>query len=114
MTGGNQRPKIGVVVVAHNASTTLAAVLDRIPDVIWSGADSVLVCDDHSDDETYELALRYQRGRPNCRWWSPVVTPTSATAATGRPPTDGRSTRSWTSWYCCTVMADTHPSAWVT
>jgi glycosyltransferase involved in cell wall biosynthesis len=64
MTGSNQRPKIGVIVAAHNASATLAAVLNRIPDAIWTDVDSVLICDDHSDDETYELALRYQRTKP--------------------------------------------------
>jgi len=52
------------VVVAYNASSTLARVLDRIPDEIRTRLETVLVCDDHSNDDTYEVALRYQRARP--------------------------------------------------
>jgi 2-polyprenyl-3-methyl-5-hydroxy-6-metoxy-1,4-benzoquinol methylase len=64
MAEGCRRQRIGVVVVAYNASKTLAEVLDRIPDDIRTGLDSVLVCDDHSQDDTYEVALHYQRSKP--------------------------------------------------
>jgi glycosyltransferase involved in cell wall biosynthesis len=59
-----REPRIGVVVVAYNASSTLAKVLDRIPDDVRIRLESVLVCDDHSDDDTHEVALRYQQSQP--------------------------------------------------
>jgi 2-polyprenyl-3-methyl-5-hydroxy-6-metoxy-1,4-benzoquinol methylase len=55
------RPRIGILVVAYNAVSTLAAVLDRIPDSFWPSVDIVLVSDDRSTDTTYEAALEYQR-----------------------------------------------------
>ena len=54
------RPKIGIVVVAYNASTTLARVLDRIPVDFRPQITEVLVCDDHSDDSTYLVGLGYK------------------------------------------------------
>src|SRR5215470_6216324 len=55
------RPRIGILVVAYNASSTLASVLDRIPADFRSSIDVVLVSDDFSTDTTYELGLEYQR-----------------------------------------------------
>lgn len=52
-------PRIGVLVVAYNASTTLATVLGRIPSDL--AVSDVVVCDDHSDDATYLVGLGYQR-----------------------------------------------------
>lgn len=54
-------PKIGIHVVAYNAATTLAWVLDRIPKAFRSSIAVVLVSDDHSHDSTYEVGLEYQR-----------------------------------------------------
>jgi glycosyltransferase involved in cell wall biosynthesis len=51
--------RIGVLVVAYNASSTLALVLDRIPPEVRSRLSDVLVCDDHSDDATYLVGLGY-------------------------------------------------------
>ena len=53
--------RIGVVVVAYNAETTLEKVLDRIPADVAAEVSAVLVCDDASADATHEVALAYQR-----------------------------------------------------
>ena len=45
--------------MAYNAVSTLANVLDRIPDSFRDSIDVVLVSDDHSTDQTYETALEY-------------------------------------------------------
>jgi glycosyltransferase involved in cell wall biosynthesis len=54
-------PRIGILVVAYNAESTLEAVLDRIPAEVASRVEAVLVCDDASVDDTHEVALAYQR-----------------------------------------------------
>ncbi len=53
--------KVGILVVAYNAETTLAKTLDRIPAEIASSITSVIVCDDASKDSTHDVALAYQR-----------------------------------------------------
>ncbi len=55
------RPRIGILVVAYNAVSTLGEVLDRIPGHFLDSIDVVLVSDDHSTDRTYEAALEYHR-----------------------------------------------------
>ncbi|MCU1496642.1 MAG: hypothetical protein JWM47_595 [Acidimicrobiales bacterium] len=52
--------KIGVLVVAYNAATTLAQTLDRIPAEFRGRIHEVLVGDDHSQDSTYLVGLGYQ------------------------------------------------------
>jgi glycosyltransferase involved in cell wall biosynthesis len=49
------RLRIGIVVVAYNAASTLLATLDRIPPSFRHRIDEVIVCDDASHDETFEL-----------------------------------------------------------
>jgi glycosyltransferase involved in cell wall biosynthesis len=56
--------RIGVLVVAYNAASTLAAVLDRIPRDFVPRITKVLVNDDHSDDSTYLVGLGYQHTTP--------------------------------------------------
>lgn len=56
----NHGKKIGVLVVAYNAVTTLAKVLNRIPAETWENVAEVAVMDDASQDATYELALGYK------------------------------------------------------
>jgi glycosyltransferase involved in cell wall biosynthesis len=51
--------KIGVLVVAYNAETTLARVLDRIPPSTQLELAEVLVQDDHSTDDTARVAEQY-------------------------------------------------------
>src|SRR5579862_4641116 len=53
--------KIGIVVVAYNAASTLAAVLDRIPADFRRQITEILVSDDHSQDATYLVGLGYQQ-----------------------------------------------------
>lgn len=54
-------PKIGVIVVAYNAASTLAGVLDRLPASFRARVADVVVCDDASSDCTYTVGLEYQR-----------------------------------------------------
>jgi glycosyltransferase involved in cell wall biosynthesis len=50
------RPKkIGILIVAYNAETTLQSVLHRIPAPIWEKIEEVFVFDDHSQDRTHEV-----------------------------------------------------------
>jgi len=53
--------RIGILVVAYNAATTLATVLDRIPEEFRSSIAMVLVGDDHSQDHTHLVAVGYQQ-----------------------------------------------------
>jgi glycosyltransferase involved in cell wall biosynthesis len=59
--GASRSMRIGVLVVAYNASSTLAHVLDRIPADFRSRIAAVLVGDDHSQDSTHLVALGYQQ-----------------------------------------------------
>lgn len=54
-------PRIGVLVVAYNAVSTLAHVLDRIPPAFRSRVAHVFVCDDASQDATYLVGLGYKQ-----------------------------------------------------
>ena len=53
-------PRIGILVVAYNAASTLADVLDRIPADFRPRITEILVGDDHSDDSTYLVGLGYR------------------------------------------------------
>ena len=55
------QPRIGVLVVAYNAESTLASVLDRVPKNFWPRISQVFVCDDASDDSTYLVGLGYKQ-----------------------------------------------------
>lgn len=50
------KPRIGILVVAYNAQTTLRSVLGRIPGAIWEKIEEVFVFDDASQDRTFETA----------------------------------------------------------
>jgi len=52
--------RIGVLVVAYNAASTLAAVLDRLPPAFRQRVAEVVVCDDASSDCTYTVGKEYQ------------------------------------------------------
>lgn len=52
--------KIGILVVAYNAVTTLSKVLDRIPKEVYDEIDEIAVFDDASKDETYMLSVGYK------------------------------------------------------
>jgi 2-polyprenyl-3-methyl-5-hydroxy-6-metoxy-1,4-benzoquinol methylase len=53
--------KIGIVVVAYNAASTLAQVLDRVPKDFRTRITRVFVCDDASEDSTYLVGLGYKQ-----------------------------------------------------
>ena len=57
--------RIGILVVAYNAASTLAKVLDRIPPEFAGRVSRILVCDDHSQDSTYLIGLGYQQNVPH-------------------------------------------------
>jgi 2-polyprenyl-3-methyl-5-hydroxy-6-metoxy-1,4-benzoquinol methylase len=48
--------RIGILIVAYNAVTTIAKVLQRIPADVWANVEEVVVFDDASHDHTYALA----------------------------------------------------------
>jgi 2-polyprenyl-3-methyl-5-hydroxy-6-metoxy-1,4-benzoquinol methylase len=52
--------KIGILIVAYNAVTTLTKVLQRIPAQVWDNVAEVVVLDDASQDATYELGVGYK------------------------------------------------------
>src|SRR3954467_8009445 len=49
--------RIGILIVAFNAVTTLSKVLRRITPNVWENVEEVAVFDDASQDATYELAM---------------------------------------------------------
>ncbi len=53
----NRGKRIGILIVAYNAVTTIAKVLKRIPPEVWQNVEEVVIFDDASKDETYELAM---------------------------------------------------------
>ena len=53
--------RIGIIVVAYNAVSTLAKVLDRIPVDFIPRITQILICDDASEDETYLVGLGYKQ-----------------------------------------------------
>jgi 2-polyprenyl-3-methyl-5-hydroxy-6-metoxy-1,4-benzoquinol methylase len=54
--------RVGVLVVAYNAETTLAQTLARLPRSFTLSADHLLIADDASQDDTYQIGLRFQAG----------------------------------------------------
>lgn len=68
---GGEVVKVGVLVVAYNAETTLRGVLDRIPDATQLRLAEVLVHDDHSTDDTTGIARQYEGS--NARFHLTVV-----------------------------------------
>jgi 2-polyprenyl-3-methyl-5-hydroxy-6-metoxy-1,4-benzoquinol methylase len=52
--------KIGILIVAYNAVTTLTKVLDRIPKNVYDEIDEIAVFDDASKDDTYTLTVGYK------------------------------------------------------
>jgi len=57
---GQSRLRIGVLVVAFNAESTLRATLDRIPQELRARIDEILICDDASQDRTFDAGLAWR------------------------------------------------------
>lgn len=55
------KPRIGILVVAYNAETTLRSVLQRIPPEIMAKIEEIFVFDDASSDNTHELGKQLQK-----------------------------------------------------
>jgi 2-polyprenyl-3-methyl-5-hydroxy-6-metoxy-1,4-benzoquinol methylase len=53
-------PRIGILIVAYNAASTIQAVLDRIPRATWERIAEVFIFDDASQDDTCEQAATYR------------------------------------------------------
>ena len=53
--------RIGILVVAYNAQSTLKYVLDRIPEAIMAKVDEVFVFDDASQDDTFAVGQSYRK-----------------------------------------------------
>ena len=53
-------PRIGILVVAYNAETTLRSVLQRIPPDIMSKIEEIFVFDDASSDRTLAVGKQLQ------------------------------------------------------
>ncbi len=51
---GRSSARIGILIVAYNASSTLSATLDRIPVDFRDQIDEIIVLDDASHDDTFE------------------------------------------------------------
>ncbi len=60
-TEAERQLRIGILVVAYNAESTLASVLDRVPKSFRPRISEVLVCDDASADSTYLVGLGYKQ-----------------------------------------------------
>lgn len=60
-------PKIAILVVAYNAESTLAAVLDRIPPDILEKVEEIIVFDDASQDNTFVVGKEYRDRSDNSR-----------------------------------------------
>ena len=57
--------KIGILVVAYEAEATLESVLNRIPETFRASLHTILVCDDASTDDTYQVGMRVKDSRPD-------------------------------------------------
>jgi glycosyltransferase involved in cell wall biosynthesis len=53
--------RVGIIVVAYNAASTLAKVLDRIPREFVPQVSEILICDNASEDQTYLVGLGYKQ-----------------------------------------------------
>jgi glycosyltransferase involved in cell wall biosynthesis len=59
--GAPRADRVGIIVVAYNAASTLAKVLDRIPRAFIPRISEILICDNASEDQTYLVGLGYQQ-----------------------------------------------------
>jgi glycosyltransferase involved in cell wall biosynthesis len=57
-------PRIGILVVAYNAETTLQKVLQRIPPDVYSKIEEIFVFDDASSDGTYQAGRSCMQEEP--------------------------------------------------
>ena len=60
--GAQALARIMILVVAYDAESTLAQVLDRIPPDVLAKVEQIVVFDDASQDSTFQVGQRYQAG----------------------------------------------------
>ena len=60
-------PRIGILVVAYNAESTLEATLDRVPESFRPRIDEIIVADDASGDDTFSAGVRWRSSNPFTR-----------------------------------------------
>lgn len=89
------RPRLLILVVASNASRTLAGVLDRIPRTLDRSSTRVLVVDDASGDRTFEVGDGYRSRAAGIDLEvptnpDPIGYPSSHTLATAEVPDGAR------------------------
>src|SRR3712207_8778084 len=58
---GVQMARIGILVVAYNAESTLERVIDRIPADIRAKVEEIFVFDDASKDRTFAVGQKLQQ-----------------------------------------------------
>src|SRR3984957_7636724 len=61
------KPRIGVLVVAYNAESTLRDVLHRIPEAIVDKIDEIFVFDDASQDATHDVGKACAEELPHAK-----------------------------------------------
>jgi 2-polyprenyl-3-methyl-5-hydroxy-6-metoxy-1,4-benzoquinol methylase len=66
MSAGCEHLRIGIVVVAYNAESTLVATLNRIPPTFREMVSEIIISDDASSDATFQLGREWalQTGSP--------------------------------------------------
>jgi glycosyltransferase involved in cell wall biosynthesis len=62
---GDCMPRIGILVVAYNAESTLRSVIGRIPPQIMAKVEEIFVFDDASHDRTFEVGKEIALGAPH-------------------------------------------------
>jgi glycosyltransferase involved in cell wall biosynthesis len=67
MPSGRRKPRIGILVVAYNAESTLRSVLHRIPEAIVEKIDEIFVFDDASQDRTLEVGKACREELPHAK-----------------------------------------------
>ena len=108
-------PRVGIVVVAYNAGSTLVKTLERIPPVVSRRVAEVIISDDASHDDTFDLGRSWAIRGPTHQTPTCSGTPrTSGTEGIKRPPTDLPSSTVWTSSFCYTATGSTRPKAFPT
>ena len=64
MPSASETLRIGIAVVAYNAESTLVKTLDRIPQAFRERISEVIICDDASGDDTFQLGREWAQ-RPD-------------------------------------------------